>query len=195
MAATAEFADVTVIVPARRAAATIDRALASVAAQTLRPAAVVVVDDGSDDGTDDAALRWKERLKGAVLTVFRQPHAGAGAARNRALKEAKTEFVAFLDADDEWLPEKLARQHAALETDPTALLCHTEEIWVRNGVRVNPMKKHAKRGGRIFEPCLLLCCMSPSSVVTPSSVILQPSPSSAKPRFSIHMGSNQLKGT
>ena len=147
MATTAEFADVTVIVPARRAAATIDRALASVAAQTLRPAAVVVVDDGSDDGTDDAALRWKERLKGAVLTVFRQPHTGAGAARNRALKEAKTEFVAFLDADDEWLPAKLERSMAAIRDTEYVLVAH--DSWqVEDGDEVRIGSARRFRAGK-----------------------------------------------
>ena len=120
----AELTDVTVIVPAHRAAATIDRTLASIAAQTLPPKAVVVVDDGSDDDTYDAARRWEGRLGGAALSVFRQPHAGAGAARNRALKEAETEFVAFLDADDEWLPGKLERSMAEIRGTDNILVAH-----------------------------------------------------------------------
>ena len=118
------FADVTVIIPAWSAENTIVRALESVARQTLRPRACVVVDDGSPDGTQAAALAYGVRMGGVALTVIRQDNAGAGAARNRGMMEARTNFVAFLDADDEWLPKKLARCMARLVNSETVLVAH-----------------------------------------------------------------------
>lgn len=109
--------DVSVIIPAWQSAATIGRALASVAAQTRAPAQVIVCDDGSDDGTAEVAAGWRGRLGGAELTVLCQTNQGAGAARNRCLAAARGDVVAFLDADDEWLPTKLHRSLAELSFD------------------------------------------------------------------------------
>lgn len=122
--ATAGMADVTVIMPAYRARRTVGRALASVAAQTLKPRRVVVVDDGSDDGTFETAESWTGRMNGVELTVLRQRNAGPGAARNRALAAADTGFVAFLDADDEWLPEKLAETMRHFDDPAVAFVGH-----------------------------------------------------------------------
>jgi teichuronic acid biosynthesis glycosyltransferase TuaG len=99
--------DISVIVPAFRAKATIKRALMSVASQTLKPTEIIVVDDGSEDGTFEIAEACRDNLSEIQLKVFRQNNQGAGAARNRAIDEARCEIIAFLDADDEWLPEKL----------------------------------------------------------------------------------------
>jgi glycosyltransferase involved in cell wall biosynthesis len=95
---------VAVIVPAYRAEATIGATLASVAGQTLRPAEVVVVDDGSDDATAAEARRWASVLP---LTVVTQRNAGPAAARRRAMAEARSPLLALLDADDVWLPNHL----------------------------------------------------------------------------------------
>lgn len=119
-----EPADVSVVIPAYRAAATIGRALAGVAAQTVRPRQVVVVDDGSDDDTAERARAMAPEMAGVALTVIRQDNAGAGAARNRGLAEATGAFVAFLDADDEWLPEKLERSLAELAAGDLTLVAH-----------------------------------------------------------------------
>jgi len=119
-----DFAPVSVIVPAYRAAATVGRALASIAAQTVKPEEVLVVDDGSNDGTFEAAREMSRRMEGVELVVIRQANVGAGAARNRAIAEARYSVLAFLDADDEWLPEKLARSLAELETDGRVLVAH-----------------------------------------------------------------------
>lgn len=107
-------ADVSVVMPAFNNETTLGRALASIAAQTLPPKEVIVVDDGSVDGTAAVAAQWRDRLNGARLYLFRQQNMGAGAARNRALKAATAEWIAFLDADDEWLPWKLERSLAEM---------------------------------------------------------------------------------
>ena len=90
---------------------------------------------------------------------------GVSSARNRGIREARGEWIALLDSDDAWLSEKLEQQCQALSANPGYRLCHTEEIWIRNGVRVNAMKKHQKSGGQIFLNCLPLCVISPSSVL------------------------------
>ncbi|CAA7621705.1 glycosyltransferase family A protein [Magnetospirillum sp. UT-4] len=105
-----ELADVTVIMPAYNNAATIGRALASIRAQTVPPREVIVVDDGSTDDTLAAARAVD--LGPTRLRLFRQRNSGAGAARNRAVAESAATWLAFLDADDEWLPAKLERSLA-----------------------------------------------------------------------------------
>ena len=99
---------ISVIIPAYKAFLTIERALASVAVQTLKPEQVIVVDDGSGDGTFEIAEAFKDQFHGFELKILSQQNLGAGAARNRATHEATGDWLAFLDADDEWLPEKLA---------------------------------------------------------------------------------------
>ena len=122
-------ADVSVIIPAYRAVDTIERALASVAAQSLKPLEVIVVDDGSDDGTLEAAQRMCDAMSGIRLIVIGQENKGAGAARNRALEEAKGEYIAFLDSDDEWLPEKIARSIKHIEGSDYVFVAH--DLFVR----------------------------------------------------------------
>jgi glycosyltransferase involved in cell wall biosynthesis len=136
----------------------LSRAIDSVLAQTRQAEEILVVDDGSTDGTGDLLARY-----GSALRVLTRTNAGAAAARNLGIRHGKGEWLAFLDSDDAWLPEKLARQLSCL--DPDTLVAYTNEIWIRRGRRVNAMKKHGKRGGLIFEHCLPLCIISPSSVI------------------------------
>lgn len=95
---------VSVVIPLYNKAPFVGRALASVAAQTFREFEVIVVDDGS---TDEGA-RVVEEFADARVRLIRQPNAGPGAARNRGVEEARAPLLAFLDADDEWLPDFLA---------------------------------------------------------------------------------------
>jgi GT2 family glycosyltransferase len=131
-----ETADISVIIPAWRAATTIGRALASVATQTLRPREVIVIDDGSDDGTADVAEKSAEVLRDIELTVLQRPHLGAGAARNAGLARASGRYVAFLDADDEWLPEKLARSLIHFKDNDTVFVSHDMIAVAPNGHEV-----------------------------------------------------------
>jgi teichuronic acid biosynthesis glycosyltransferase TuaG len=113
-----------VIIPAYKAALTIKRALASVAAQTLKPEQVIVVDDGSGDSTFQIAEAFKDQFHGIELKIFSQRNLGASAARNRAIDEATGDWLAFLDADDEWLPKKLAISMKAINKHNLILVAH-----------------------------------------------------------------------
>jgi glycosyltransferase involved in cell wall biosynthesis len=118
-------ADVSVIVAAYQATGTIARTLASIAGQTLKPKEVVVVDDGSTDGTFEAANAETANMGGIELRVFRtEDNLGAGEARNRAIEEATGTYLAFLDADDEWLPEKLERSLSYFDRGDYVLVAH-----------------------------------------------------------------------
>jgi len=134
--------------------------------QTSLPAEIVVIDDGSTDGTE-AMLRREFPL----VNYYYQKNLGVSAARNLGIQQATGDWLAFLDSDDEWLPEKLATQKAALATHPEHKICHTEENWIRNGTQVDVPKKYAKTGGWIFSRCLPLCAVSPSTVLIHRSVL------------------------
>lgn len=143
-----------------------ERAVASVLAQTRPPEEVIVVDDGSTDGTAGCL-----RAAFPGIEVLRLEGRGVSAARNHGIRDAESEWLAFLDSDDEWLEEKLEAQLSSLAAAPGHRLCHTDEIWIRNGRRVNPRRRHAKRGGRIFRHCLPLCVISPSSALVHRSLL------------------------
>jgi glycosyltransferase involved in cell wall biosynthesis len=155
---------ISAIIPTHNRGDLVSRALRSVIEQSRAPEEIIVVDDGSVDDTPGLIAR-----DFPDIVYLRQENRGVSAARNRGIHEARGEWLAFLDSDDEWLPLKLERQIEAL-TAASSLLCHTNEIWVRRGRRVNPMGKHRKFGGRIFEKCLPLCIISPSSAVVHRSV-------------------------
>ena len=152
---------VSVIIPTYNRAALVQEAVASVLAQTYRDFELLVVDDCSTDATREALAAW-----GGEIQVLRLPaRRGVSVARNAGIAAARGEWLAFLDSDDLWLPEKLARQMAFVQAHPQFLLSQTEETWVRRGVRVNPPRTHKKEGGRIFLRSLERCLVSPSAAV------------------------------
>ncbi|MGR9115156.1 MAG: glycosyltransferase family 2 protein [Gammaproteobacteria bacterium] len=156
---------VSVIIPSYNRCESLRRAVTSVMAQTYPATEVIVVDDGSCDAS---AAMIKSEFPEAIYLF--QPNRGVSAARNAGIQRATGHWLAFLDSDDEWLPEKLANQLALLKANPELKVCHTEEIWIRHGRRVNAMKKHSKKGGWIFKHCLPLCAMSPSAIIIHHSV-------------------------
>jgi GT2 family glycosyltransferase len=135
-------------------------AVDSVLAQSRSDFEVIVVDDGSTDETS------RELAKiGSPLRLFTRARTGVSAARNFGVRQARGRYVAFLDSDDLWLARKLERQIAFMERHREAKICQVEEIWIRNGVRVNPKAIHRKPSGDIFIRSLELCLVSPSAVM------------------------------
>ena len=151
---------VSVIIPTYNRGWIVQEAIDSVLDQDFRDYELIVVDDGSDDNTREMLGAY-----GKSITVLRQPNRGVSAARNRGIAEAAGQLIAFLDSDDVWLPGKLASQVKFFEENAAAVVNQTQEIWVRNGVRVNPKKRHHKFSGMIFERSLALCLVSPSAVM------------------------------
>ncbi len=151
---------ISVIIPTYNRGWIIKEAIVSVLAQDYLNFELIVVDDGSTDITHDILNSYQKNI-----LVLRQNNKGVSSARNRGLAEASGHFIAFLDSDDTWLPQKLSRQVDFFHSNPDALICQTEEIWIRNNVRVNPKKRHKKPSGMIFEPSLSLCLVSPSAVM------------------------------
>jgi glycosyltransferase involved in cell wall biosynthesis len=154
---------ISVIVPTYNRLAFLQRALRSVESQTYSNWELIVVDDGSTDDTADwleqYRSRWRLPQQVEIISIVNQ---GISRARNIGAAFATSDWLAFLDSDDEWLPEKLAAQSALMGQYE---MIHSEEIWVRNGVRVNPAVKHVKGGGRQFLRSVDLCCISPSTVL------------------------------
>lgn len=112
---------VSVVIPTFNRAHLICDALASVAVQTWPALEIIVVDDGSDDGTVATVQKWgKTNSRPLAVRILEEPHLGGNAARNTGIQVARGQYVAFLDSDDEWLPQKIQLQMAAIATCPDA---------------------------------------------------------------------------
>ena len=170
-------------------------ALTSVMQQTLPPTEILVVYDypygeGMDMETGVPGGRVHEGRvpegrvnlpipkhpdSGKPINITTMPSEGRGisASRNTGIKHSCEPWLAFLDDDDEWLPRKMEKQaelikhktQQGMNSLMNPLICHTDEKWRRHGEHVNPHLKHRKSGGRIYEKCLDLCCISPSTVL------------------------------
>jgi glycosyltransferase involved in cell wall biosynthesis len=151
---------VSVILPAFNRAWSLKRAIDSILSQEDANLETIVVDDGSTDETPLLLSAYGDQIR-----VIHQPNRGVSAARNTGIRAASGELIALLDSDDSWLPGKIKAQVDFFAPHPDALICQTEEIWVRNGVRVNPRRRHKKHRGMIFERSLALCMISPSAVM------------------------------
>jgi glycosyltransferase involved in cell wall biosynthesis len=131
------------IVPVYNGERFLSEALDSMLSQTHSPIEVIVVDDGSTDGTPQVVARYGDRVRS-----IRQENAGPVIARNTGLGAAKGRFIAFLDADDKWSPDKLERQVAFLQANPQVDACvtHVQNFWEEELASEQEAFKEHKRG-------------------------------------------------
>jgi glycosyltransferase involved in cell wall biosynthesis/nucleoside phosphorylase len=158
--------EITVIIPVFNRQHTIKHAIDSVLAQSYKPEEIIVVDDCSTDATRDLLQGYGDR----ITTVFLNKNSGPSRARNEGISRAQTGWLSFLDSDDRWKHDKLMRQVQYLRKYPFYQIIQSEEIWIRNGVRVNPCKHHRKLEGWIWEQSLHRCLVSPSAVLMKKSL-------------------------
>jgi len=159
---------VTVIIPTYNRGWILKEAIESVLSQDFDDFELIVVDDGSTDNTDSIL----DEYAGDII-VLRQDNRGVSAARNAGINFASGQLIAFLDSDDVWLPKKLTSQVDFFNSNPDVLICQTQELWIRNGKRVNPKNRHKKISGMIFKQSLPLCIVSPSAVMLKKKLLDQ----------------------
>ena len=142
--------NVSIIIPTYNRAHLIERAIDSALNQTIPGDEIIVVDDDSTDNTEAVIAKYNEAVR-----YFKIPNAGAGAARNFAIRESNNPFVAFLDSDDEWMPHKLDLQRNLLQARPDILLCFTDfAVTFKNGGKARKYISNWHRDPRTWDEIL-----------------------------------------
>lgn len=160
--------NVSVIIPVYNRSELLKEAVQSVLDQTYRDFELIVVDDGSD--SEEMALTT-DICERAGARLIRLTHFGCpGRARNRGVEQASGRWIAFLDSDDIWCPEKLQKQVDYLNENKGCALVHTREVWKREGRIVSQRKQRHNRCGDIYEDALVKCIIGPSTVMIDRSV-------------------------
>ncbi len=149
------------IIPTYNRKPFLKKAIDSVLSQTFSDIEIIIIDDGSTDGTKEFISNYRDRR---IIYKYQKNH-GVSKARNEALKIARGKYIAFLDSDDWWLPGKLKRAHEYIKKYPDTKIFHTEEVWYREGKLLNQKKKHKKPSGFVYKNALSLCCISISTAV------------------------------
>ena len=152
--------NIAVVIPFYNRRSFVRRALKCVLDQTLTPSEIIVVDDGSSDGTLEVLKEYEEFVK-----IIVQKNQGVSAARNRGVAASASKWIAFLDSDDIWDKKKLEIQTLFHKNHPDILFSHTNEIWIRDEKIVSQKKKHKKPQGDCFYENLDFCKISPSTVM------------------------------
>lgn len=156
---------ISVIIPTLNRVNLLKRALRSVLNQTLPPDEIIVIDNGS---TDDTKNMIKDNFQN--IKYYYLHDKGVSKARNLGIKNSNSEWLSFLDSDDEWHRKKLEKQINFIKYNSKCKFVHSNEVWLRNGIHLNQLKKHKKKGGNIFKNCLKMCCISPSSVILKKNI-------------------------
>ncbi len=151
---------VSVIIPTYNRQRLLALAIDSVLDQTFNNFELLVIDDGSNDGTKELVASYGSRIR-----YVAQENLGVAAARNTGIRAATHDLLAFLDSDDRFTPEKLALQAKAMTCQPEYLVSHTDETWFRHGRILNQKNRHARAGGDIFGRCLELCAVGMSTAM------------------------------
>ncbi len=135
------------------------RAIQSVLSQTYNASEIIVVDDGSTDGTDDL-------FPISGVTYHKITHSGyPGKVRNIGVELSKYDHIAFLDSDDIWMKDKLEKQVAYFKSHLDCRLLHTKERWIMNDKLISQKKRKHKKSGNVFKDSLQGCILGPSTVL------------------------------
>jgi len=153
---------VSVIITTYNRRSFLKEATLSVLHQDYHDKEVIIIDDGSSD-------RSFLETRGLPVRYVWKRNGGISSARNMGIAISKGDYLAFLDVDDTWKKGKLTKQMEAMSRNQVDI-SYTDETWIRNGIHLNQGNRHKKHSGFIFEQCLPLCLISPSSVVLKRSI-------------------------
>ena len=152
---------ISAIIPTFNRCHLIKNAIESILSQSYKVDEIIVVDNNSSDDTIKVIKEKYPKIK-----LLEEKKQGVSNARNKGILHAKNKWVAFLDSDDIWMPKKIELQVNKIKYSKNEIfMIHTDEIWIRNKKFINQRKKHKKLEGYIFEKCLDMCIISPSSVL------------------------------
>ncbi|MBP51931.1 MAG: glycosyl transferase [Opitutae bacterium] len=156
---------ISVVIPCLNRVIELQRALKSIYQQTKQPDQIIVVDDGSEQPLEPQISPFFPKVE--WLT---QENRGVSSARNFGIQNASGDWIALLDSDDEWTPEKLESHIWIHQQKPDLLASHTNEIWIRNGNQVVPPKYLDKSNHELFQRSLTRCLICPSSAFIHRSI-------------------------
>ncbi|OVE81743.1 hypothetical protein BVY03_02845 [bacterium K02(2017)] len=160
---------ISIIIPTLNRAGKVLRAIDSVLNQSYKKIELIVIDDGS---TDDTAY-WLTKIKDPRFKFYTKENQGVAASRNFGVSKASADWICFLDSDDVWHRHKLSLQLKYHQQHENILVSQTDDIWIRNSVKVNKMQKHQTREGQIFEQSLKLCLICSSSIMLKKQLFLK----------------------
>ena len=159
--------DISVIIPTYNRSGFLLKSVESVLNQSFKKFELIIMDDGSDDHTEEAI----KKLKDKKIKYYYQFNRGPAAARNNGIKKSTCKYIAFLDSDDVWTEDKLKIQIKAMKENPDYIISHTEEIWYKGKRLIKPRRIHKKCQGDIFKQSLKLCSISMSTVMIRKELI------------------------
>lgn len=158
---------VDVVIPVYQRAALAREAVLSVLNQSITDITLVVVEDGTQPNSEQnfsnvaAEFYSDTRFKHIVL----EKNSGPSVARNRGAAMGSSPYIAFLDSDDLWNPDKLQKQIDFLGSNPDIQWVHTGEVWIKNGTEIKQKKEHKKQNGIFINKLFERCLISPSAVL------------------------------
>jgi glycosyltransferase involved in cell wall biosynthesis len=158
-----------IIIPTYNRAQFLKIAIKSVINQTFNDYELIIVDDGSSDNTKQVVAEFADKR----IRYIPKVHQGVAPTRNRGLKEAKGEFICFLDSDDRFCQNKLEITYQYIKKHPRYKVFHTEEIWYRNGGLLSQKVYHKKPSEDVFSAAVKLCCISISTAAIKKEVFTQ----------------------
>ncbi len=160
---------VSVIIPTYNREKYLNRCISSVLKQTYSVDEVILINNNSNDNTINLVKREYPYIK-----IYNEKKRGVSSARNLGIRKSSNQWIAFLDSDDEWKSSKIEKQVSRLlKYGNKYKIIHTNEIWVKNGKYFNQKFKHKKKEGYLFNDCLNICKISPSSVLMNKSLFLK----------------------
>jgi len=156
---------ISVIIPTYNRAYILHKAVESVLSQTFKNIELIIIDDASEDSTPELIKDYAKKSQIPIIYHRNPERLGPAASRNIGIKLAKGKFIAFLDSDDWFLPEKLEKQLNFFQKNPSFYLVQTEERWYKQGKRIFPKRIHRKAKGFFFHRAVRLCVVSMSTVM------------------------------